>query len=155
MSAQSAGLLMCRMHHRELEYFLVHPGGPFWANKNDGAWSIPKGLPNDGEDLLIAAQREFMEETGLKPKGPFHTIGTAKLKSGKIIHAWTFEGEWDSSLGITCNTVSLEWPPKSKKFIEVPENDRAEWMTKEKAKRMINPAQIILLDRAAEIFRSS
>lgn len=155
MNGQSAGLLMCRKRHDDLEYFLVHPGGPFWAKKNDGAWSIPKGAPNEGEDLLIAAQREFLEETGLTPKGPFHAIGTAKLRSGKVIHAWAFEGEWDPSLGITSNTFSLEWPPKSKKYMEVPENDRAEWMTKEKARRMINPAQIILLERAAEIFRSS
>jgi predicted NUDIX family NTP pyrophosphohydrolase len=152
MSLQSAGLLMCRMTPNGLEYFLVHPGGPFYVKKNEGVWSIPKGVPNDDEEMLDTARREFLEETGIAPTPPFHSMGTTKNKSGKIIHAWTFEGTWDPSKGITCNTFSLEWPPKSKKFIDVPENDRAEWMPLEKARRMINPAQIVFLERAAEIF---
>lgn len=152
MSLLSAGLLMCRMTKDGLEYFLVHPGGPFYIKKNEGVWSLPKGVPEEGEEMLDAALREFFEETGIVPVPPFHSMGTTKNKSGKTIHAWAFEGQWDATKGITCNTFSLEWPPKSRKFIDVPENDRAEWMLLEKARRMINPAQAVFLDRAAEIF---
>jgi predicted NUDIX family NTP pyrophosphohydrolase len=155
MSLLSAGLVMCRMTPEGLEYFLVHPGGPFYTKKNEGVWSIPKGVPNDDEELLDAARREFLEETGIVPAPPFYSLGTTKLKSGKIIHAWAFEGTWNPADGIISNTFLLEWPPKSKKFIDVPENDRAEWMPREKAQRMINPAQVVLLDRTAEIFRVS
>jgi predicted NUDIX family NTP pyrophosphohydrolase len=153
MSIHSAGLLMCRFNHRGLEYFLVHPGGPFYIKKDEGVWSIPKGLPEADEELLDAARREFQEETGIVPSPPFHSIGTAKLKSGKTIHAWTFEGTWDPLKGIVSNTFPLEWPPKSGKIIQVPENDRAEWMLRDKAAKMINPAQAVFLSRAAEIFR--
>jgi predicted NUDIX family NTP pyrophosphohydrolase len=155
MSVHSAGLLMCRLNDGVLEYFLVHPGGPFYAKKEDGVWSIPKGVPDPNEELLDAARREFLEETGISATPPFHSIGTAKLKSGKIIHAWTFEGKWDPAVAIVSNTFPLEWPPKSGKFIQVPENDRAEWVQKERAEKMINPAQVIFLTRAAEIYKVS
>lgn len=155
MNVFSAGLLMCRKTPNVLEYFLVHPGGPFYVKKNEGVWSLPKGIPNDEEDMLETARREFLEETGIVATPPFYSIGTAKNKSGKTIHAWTFEGDWDPAQGITCNTFSLEWPPKSGKLIEFPENDRAEWMPLEKARRMIHPAQVVFLDRAADIFRTN
>src|SRR5687767_12697521 len=109
----SAGLLMYRWANEELEFFLVHPGGPFFKNKDLGVWSIPKGLPENGEDLLHTAQREFKEETGLDANPPFHALGTVQQKAGKIVHAWAFEGEWDSANGITCNSFKIEWPPKS------------------------------------------
>lgn len=143
----AAGLLMFRKRDSALEFFLVHPGGPFYAKKNEGVWSIPKGIPEENEDLLVAAQREFFEETGLRATPPFHALGTARQKSGKIIHAWSFAGDWDPAQGIQCNTFDLEWPPRSGKFIKVPEVDRAEWMTFEKAISMINPGQISFLER--------
>lgn len=153
MSLLSAGLVMCRRHEGTVEFFLVHPGGPFYVKKNEGVWSIPKGTPEGDEELLTTAQREFQEETGLIPHEPFHFLGTTKTKGGKTIHAWAFEGAWDASTGIICNTFPLEWPPKSGKIIQVPENDRAEWMSFYVASRMINPAQIVLLERALEIYR--
>lgn len=138
---------MFRKRDSALEFFLVHPGGPFYAKKNEGVWSIPKGLPEENEDLLAAAQREFFEETGLTATPPFYALGTARQKSGKIIHAWSFAGDWDPAQGIQCNTFDLEWPPRSGKFIKIPEVDRAEWMTFEKASAMINPGQIPFLER--------
>ncbi len=92
MNLLSAGLLMCRMTPDGLEYFLVHPGGPFYLKKNEGVWSLPKGVPEEGEEMLDAARREFLEETGIVPVPPFHSMGTTKNKSGKTIHAWAFEG---------------------------------------------------------------
>lgn len=149
----SAGLLMCRKTQHELEFFLVHPGGPFFKNKELGTWSIPKGLPDGQEDLLQTAQREFREETGLTPQPPFQPLGTIQQKSGKIVHAWSFLGEWDPATGITCNTFKLEWPPKSGRFQEFPEQDKAAWMDYGQALKHINPAQIPLLDRARETFK--
>lgn len=148
----SAGLLMCRKTN-ELEFFLVHPGGPFFKNKDLGTWSIPKGLPNDNEELLQTAQREFHEETGLSSHPPFEPLGSVQQKAGKIVHAWGFLGEWDPATGITCNTFKLEWPPRSGKFQEFPEQDKAEWMNYERAIKYINPAQIPLLERARDLFK--
>jgi predicted NUDIX family NTP pyrophosphohydrolase len=149
----SAGLLMCR-NSGELEFFLVHPGGPFFKNKNLGAWSIPKGIPDPEEDLLLAAQREFQEETGLQPSPPFHPLGTIKQKRGKVVHAWAFEGSWDKSSGINSNTFELEWPPKSGRLQKFPEADKAAWMNFEKAKAHIIAEQIPLLERAREIHKN-
>jgi predicted NUDIX family NTP pyrophosphohydrolase len=151
MPAISAGLLMYRKQGNAIEFFLVHPGGPFWAKKNEGAWSIPKGLVEANEDLLVTAQREFHEETGIKPKPPFHDLGSVKLKSGKTIHAWGFEGSWNPANGITSNYIDIEWPPRSKKFTSIPEADRAEWMDSGKASIMINPGQLPLLERARQL----
>lgn len=148
----AAGLLMCRRRGHELEFFLVHPGGPFWANKNDGAWSIPKGEPEQGEELLQTAQREFFEETGIRPTPPFHSLGSVKQKSGKVVHAWAFEGAWDPATGIVSNMIKIAWPPSSKKFIDIPEVDKAEWMPSNKASAMINPAQVGFLTKAKEVF---
>jgi predicted NUDIX family NTP pyrophosphohydrolase len=150
MSLKSAGLLMYRKHTDAFEFFLIHPGGPFWIKKNEGAWSIPKGLSGNDEELLATAQREFTEETGIKSSPPFYPLGSAKLKSGKTIFAWAFEGAWNPDDGIVSNFIEIEWPPCSKKFISVTETDRAEWMAYEKAAVMINPGQLPLLKRALE-----
>jgi predicted NUDIX family NTP pyrophosphohydrolase len=141
----AAGLLMYRKRNDEVEFFLVHPGGPFYVRKNEGVWSIPKGIPEKNEELLETAQREFFEETGIKAQGPFHPLGSTKLKSGKIVHAWAFEGDWDPSTGITSNLIKIAWPPSSKKFMEIPEVDKAEWMTFDKASKMIHHAQVAFL----------
>ena len=150
MALISAGLLMCRKEKNELEYFLVHPGGPFYVKKNEGVWSIPKGVPENGEEILQAGQREFFEETGIKPSPPFQPLGSVKLKSGKTIHAWSFLGNWDPAQSIVSNIFKIEWPPSSRKFIDIPEVDKAEWMTFDKAVKMIHPQQIPFLQRARE-----
>lgn len=147
----SAGLLMCRKIPDDLEFFLVHPGGPFFKNKDSGVWSIPKGLPEASEDLLVTAQREFFEETGLKPKPPFFELGSIKQKGSKIVHAWAFWGEWNPSEGIKCNTFKMEWPPRSGKFQEFPEMDKASWLNYTHSMKRIIAEQIPLLDRAAEL----
>ena len=152
MAQVSAGLLMCKKQ-KPLMFFLVHPGGPFFIKKEEGAWTIPKGLVDPGEDLLAAAKREFTEETGLVPTEPYASLGTTMLKSGKLIHAWTFFGSWDESKGIVSNSFSLEWPPRSGTFKDFPEADRAAWMNYDDAKRLINPAQIVFLDRAKALFK--
>src|SRR5688572_12714847 len=152
MARVAAGLLMCRRGEEGLEFFLVHPGGPFWAKKNEGVWSIPKGIPEKNEELLETAQREFFEETGIKAQGPFHPLGSTKLKSGKIVHAWAFEGDWDPSTGITSNLIKIAWPPSSKKFMDIPEVDKAEWVTLDKALKMIHPAQAAFLAEAEKLF---
>lgn len=152
MTKVTAGLLMCRKA-KELQFFLVHPGGPFYAKKNDGVWSIPKGLPEGNEELLETAQREFFEETGIDPSPPFYSLGTAKLKSGKVIHAWCFEGEWDPAEGIVSNVFKIEWPPASKKFVDFPEVDRAEWLPYDRALKLIHPQQAPFLIRARDIFK--
>jgi len=152
MPVQSAGLLMCRNLNGELEFFLVHPGGPFFSKKNEGAWSIAKGLVEEGEELEVAAQREFLEETGIKPTPPFHSLGIATLKSGKIVHAWTFLGSWEPEKGIVSNRIDIEWPPRSGKTVSIPEIDRAEWMNFQKASIMINSNLIPFLERARLIY---
>jgi predicted NUDIX family NTP pyrophosphohydrolase len=146
----SAGLLMCRSTLAGLEYFLVHPGGPFFKNKNEGVWSIPKGLPNGEEDLLAAAQREFLEETGLKAEAPFYPLGNIQQKGRKIVYAWAFVGQWDPANGITCNTFKIEWPPRSGKFQEFPEVDKACWMNYQEAAMHIIAEQIPFLERAID-----
>src|SRR5215475_12364034 len=141
----SSGLLMHRMREGELEFLLVHPGGPFWKNKDEGAWTIPKGEIGDGEEPLAAAVREFEEELGFKPSGPFIELTPIKQKAGKMVHAWAFEGDCDPSQ-IKSDTFSIEWPPRSGKQAEFPEVDRAEFFNLEAAKTKINPAQIPLLE---------
>lgn len=146
----SAGLLMCRFK-KEIEFFLVHPGGPFFRNKNAGVWGIPKGIPDPGEDLLSAAIREFEEETGITPNGPYYPVGKVRQKRGKIVHAWSFAGEWDPASGIQSNTFRMEWPPRSGKSVEFPEQDRAQWMDFDTAKTAIIPEQIPFLERARDL----
>jgi predicted NUDIX family NTP pyrophosphohydrolase len=147
----SAGLLMYRKVKGDLEFFLIHPGGPFFKNKDLGVWSIPKGIPDPYEDLLVAAQREFTEETGMKAQPPFHSLNSIKQKRGKIVHAWAFLGDWNEADGIVCNTFKLEWPPKSGRFQEFPEADRAAWMGYDRATHYIIAEQIPLLDRAKKV----
>lgn len=144
----SAGLVLCRWHQQELQFFLVHPGGPFFKNKELGVWSIPKGLPERGEELLTTAQREFNEETGLKPIAPFHPLDSIKQKGGKTVYAWTCLGDWDASQGIHGNTFEIEWPPKSGRYQKFPEQDRAAWMTFAEAEKHIIAEQLPLLERA-------
>ncbi|MGI4981216.1 MAG: NUDIX domain-containing protein [Janthinobacterium lividum] len=141
---QSAGLLMYRKGE-VLEILLVHPGGPFWAKKDLGAWTIPKGEVNENEDPLDAAKREFTEETGFAAMGPSHSLGTIKQKSGKLVSAWAFEGDCDPK-NLKSNLCSIEWPPRSKRFIEIPEVDRGAWFSLVEAKAKILPAQLPLLD---------
>ena len=137
----SAGLLMYRTAANRLEVLLVHPGGPFFRNKDDGVWSIPKGEPGPGEDLLLTAQREFGEETGLKPAGPFVPLKPVKQKGGKVVHAWAFEGDCDPA-AIQSNTFTMEWPPKSGQQMQFPEVDRADFFDMGTATQKINPAQV-------------
>lgn len=146
MAKTSAGLLMYRIRDGRLEVLLVHPGGPFWRNKDDGAWSIPKGELGAGEDALAAAGREFEEETGIKPNGPFLDLASVKQKGGKLVHAWAFAGDCDPSQ-IKSNSFTMEWPLHSGQRQEFPEVDRATFFDLEQAKRKINPAQAALMDR--------
>jgi predicted NUDIX family NTP pyrophosphohydrolase len=143
-------MLMYRINARSLEYFLIHPGGPYYKNKREGYWSIPKGIPDEGEDLLVAAQREFSEETGIRPSPPFLELGTSKTKAGKTIHVWAFEGNWKESDGIISNTFTMEWPPRSGKMIDVPEADQGHWFSYSDAIVFINERQKIFLDRLRE-----
>jgi len=145
MAKQSAGILLYRIKNNDLQVFLVHPDGPFWKNKDAGAWSVPKGEFLDDEDALIAARREFQEETSSTVDGHFIKLNPVKQKSGKNIHAWAVEGDIDET-GITSNTFPLEWPPKSGKIITVPEVDKAGWFNTETAKEKINQAQAALVD---------
>jgi predicted NUDIX family NTP pyrophosphohydrolase len=121
MKKLSAGLLMYRTKNGFVEFFLVHPGGPFFKNKDDGYWSIPKGEPEDGEpDNLTVAIREFNEETSIDPVGPYTELGTITQKNGKVVHAWAFQGDWPDDKPIVCNTIDLEWPRNSGKIITIP-----------------------------------
>ena len=124
----SAGILMYRKRNQELQVLLVHLGGPFWANKDAGAWFVPKGQVNPGEDELAAAKREFQEETGLAPGAELLALGSVKHKSGKKVSAWAFEGDCDPS-ALRSNTFQMEWPPRSGKTREFPEIDRAAFFT--------------------------
>jgi len=153
----SAGLLMYRditEHSNSVEILLAHPGGPFWKNKDDGAWTIPKGEVTPGEDLLAAAIREFTEETGLTPTPPFVSLGEIKHKSGKIVHAWAFQGDCDPA-EIRSNTFKLEWPPKSGRTQEFPEIDRAKFYDLAAARQKILVSELPLLDRLAELVISN
>jgi predicted NUDIX family NTP pyrophosphohydrolase len=143
----SAGLLMFRRKKGALELLLVHPGGPFFAKKDDGVWSIPKGEVTPGEDLLTRAQIEFDEELGFKPIGDWIPLGSIKQKGGKTVHAWAFEGDLNNGFQLKSNLFEMEWPPRSGKMKQFPEVDRAEFFTEEIARRKINPAQIALIDR--------
>lgn len=150
-AARSAGILLYRQPPGgDLEVLLVHPGGPFWARKDEGSWSIPKGEYESDEDPLAAARREFEEELGTPPpEGPMHDLGEIRQRAGKLVRAFALQGDLDAQT-ITSNTCLIEWPPRSGRQIEIPEVDRAEWFTLEAARARINPAQAALLDRLAE-----
>ena len=150
MGKQSAGLVLYRRREGNLEVFLVHPGGPFWAKKEIGAWSIPKGEHGPDEDPLEAACREFAEETGFTATGPFFPLTPQKQKSGKLIRAFACEGNVEPE-DLRSNTFALEWPPRSGKFVEFPEVDRASWFPLAKAKEKIHPGQGGFLQELAEM----
>src|SRR2546430_296228 len=133
-----------------VEFLLVHPGGPFWKNTDEGAWSIPKGQAEPGEDLLTRAQIEFEEELGNKPLGDWITLGWIKQKGGKIVPAWAVERDLPKNFELKSNTFSIEFPPRSGKFKEFPEVDRAEFFPEETARLKINPGQIPFLDRLCD-----
>lgn len=142
----SAGLLLFRRRDGKLEVFLAHPGGPFWAHRDLGAWTLPKGVVEPGEEPLTAARREFEEETGIHAEGPFLPLGSIRQKAGKLVHAWAWEGDADPAT-ITSNTMRVEWPRGSGRWQVYPEVDRAAWFDVDEAKRRILPAQAELIDR--------
>jgi predicted NUDIX family NTP pyrophosphohydrolase len=146
MPKRSAGLLMYRRHNRQMEVFLVHPGGPFWAKKDLGAWSISKGEYVEGELPLEAARREFEEETGFVATGDFLELGAVQQAGGKVVSAWAFEGDCDPSKLIS-NRCEIEWPPRSGRQIEIPEVDRASWFSIAEAKERILKSQVPFLER--------
>src|SRR6266480_3929495 len=143
----SAGLLMFQRRNNKFEVLLVHPGGPFFARKDDGAWTIPKGEAAPGEDLLTRAQIEFEEELGFQPRGEWIELGSIKQKGGKTVHAWAFEGDLPDSFKPKSNLFEMEWPPRSGKLKEFPEIDQACFFSEEVARRKLKPAQVPLLDR--------
>jgi predicted NUDIX family NTP pyrophosphohydrolase len=153
-SKPSAGLLLYRRPSGRLEVFLAHPGGPFWHNRDAGAWTIPKGVAEAGEDTLAAACREFVEETGVHPVGPFLPLGSIRQKAGKLVHAWAWEGDADPSQ-VTSNTMQTEWPRGSGRLLTFPEVDRCAWFDTTVAREKINPAQAELIDRLELALSSS
>lgn len=149
MPRTSAGLLL---HRRTgsgaIEVFLVHPGGPFWVRKDDGAWTIPKGEPGEGEDPLAAAVREFAEETGFTVEGPFTELPPVRQKGGKVVTAFAVEGDCDPA-ALVSSTFPLEWPPRSGRVLQVPEVDRGGWFGLEEARVKLLSGQVPLLDHLA------
>jgi predicted NUDIX family NTP pyrophosphohydrolase len=141
----SAGILMYRRREGGLQVLLVHPGGPFWAHKDDGVWSIPKGLYTAGESPIEAARREFAEETGCVPDGEPVDLGAFKQPSGKVVRAWALEGDFDLA-GFESNTFTMEWPPRSGKVQEFPEADRAAWFSPGEALRKITKGQVPVIE---------
>lgn len=150
MHRVSAGLLMYRFREEELQVFLAHPGGPFFANKDEGAWTIPKGEIEPGEDMFEAAKREFQEETGIVPTGAFIALSPIRQKGGKIIHAWAFEGDCDPT-AVVSNTFTMEWPPKSGRQTAFPEMDRADFFGVPEAMRKIKAGQDALITELQRI----
>lgn len=161
MPKQAAGILLFRRpstslragKREDVQVLLAHPGGPLWARKDDGAWTLPKGQFTDGEAPLDAAIREFEEEMGSKPCGDFQPLGTLKQPSGKIIHAWAAESDFDVTT-VKSNLFSLEWPPKSGRMGQFPEVDRAEWFPVDGARRKILKGQSPFLDRLLALLNS-
>jgi predicted NUDIX family NTP pyrophosphohydrolase len=145
MARTSAGILLFRRRRGGVEVLLGHPGGPFWAKKDERAWSIPKGLVNEGEDLLAAAKREFFEETGAIVDGPFLDLGAFKQPGGKTIVAFACEGDFDPA-ALKSNLFAMEWPPRSGRMVEFPEIDRARWLGPSEARRKILKGQAPMLD---------
>ena len=146
MQKISAGLLMYRKRNKELEFFLVHPGGPRWKNKDSEVWGIPKGEVNEGEKLIDAAKREFFEETGIKSSGDFIHLGQVEQRSGKIVHAWAFEKDWSGT--IKSNTLKIIW---NRRKIEIPEVDNGNYFSFEEARKKINPAQFEFIEKLAKL----
>ena len=155
MPKPSAGLLLYRTHAGALELFLVHPGGPFWAKKDLGAWSIPKGEAEADEDLLAAACRETAEETGYAARPPFAALTPARQKSGKRVHAWLAEAPDLDAASIQSNTFEVEWPPRSGRTASFPEVDRAAWFSADDARARILPGQLSLVEEAVVVLGRS
>lgn len=149
MAKISAGILLFRRRPTGIEVMLVHPGGPFWAKKDEGAWSIPKGLADEGENLLEAAKREFLEETGVTVEGEFLDLGAHKQPGGKTVVAWACEGDFDPA-ALTSNTFSLEWPPRSGRVAQFPEVDQAAWYSIDEALEKINKGQNPIVEALVE-----
>ena len=147
----SAGLLMYRFPKGSLQIFLAHPGGPLFRNKDEGHWTIPKGEPPDGEALLDAATREFEEETGIKPVGPYVELGSIRQKGGKRVYAWAFEGDCDESRPIRSNLFEIEWPPRSGRYASFPEVDRARFFSLNEGKSKMKDTQWPLVERLVAI----
>lgn len=146
-AGESAGMILFRRTGGGgLEVFLAHPGGPFWKNKDDGAWTIPKGLVDEGETPLDAAKREFQEETGIVPREPFLPLGDIRQKAGKRVHAWAWEGDADPAT-VTSNEMRTEWPRGSGRMITFPEVDRCAWFAPDEARRKMNAAQAEFIGR--------
>ncbi len=150
MPKRSAGLLMYRGSAASLSVLLVHPGGPFWAKKDRGAWSIPKGEYSPGEDPLAVARREFEEETGARPGGEFRPLGEVVQPGGKHVSAWAVAGDFDPA-ALVSNTFELEWPPRSGRKARFPEVDRAEWLLPDAAREKILPGQRPFIDRLVQL----
>lgn len=145
MTERSAGVLLFRLRDARIEILLVHPGGPFWARKDDGAWSIPKGLYEDSEDPQAAARREFAEETGSPFEGELTALGEFKLPSGKLLSVWVGEGDMDVTT-LRSNLFEMEWPPRSGKRAKYPEVDRADWFAPEAVRVKLTKGQLQVLD---------
>jgi predicted NUDIX family NTP pyrophosphohydrolase len=146
----SAGILLYRIRHAAIEVLLVHPGGPYWKTKDDGAWSIPKGEFSGAEDPLVAARREFLEETGVAIEGDLRALKPIQQSGGKIVHAWAVEGDLDPRT-IVSNTFDIEWPPRSGRLQSFPEIDRAAWFALPEATRKILRGQVPLLEELAQM----
>ena len=151
----SAGLLMYRVVGGRLEVFIAHPGGPWFPNRDLDVWTIPKGELEEGEDLQAAAIREFQEEVGIQPHGPYIELGSIKQKGGKTVHAWAFKGDWDESQPIASNRIRVEWPPGSGVWGEWPEVDRAGFFAAAEARAKLKSTQHPLLDRLVVALASS
>ncbi len=148
----SAGLLMYRLRELELQVFLVHPGGPLYAKKNEGYWTLPKGEPPpEGESLLETAMREFTEETGMIPIAPFLDLGRITQKGGKVVQAWAFEGDCDDERSVRSNTFEMEWPPRSGRMQSFPEVDRGRFLSLTDAKACIRAEQWPLVERLVQL----
>ena len=149
----SAGILLYRRDQDGIEVLIAHPGGPFWAKRDAGAWSLPKGLVNAGEEPLAAACREFEEETGLHLAGPFLELGEVRQKAGKVIHVWACEGDANTA-SLKSNDVRMEWPSGSGRWITFPEVDRCLWCDPQTAREKLNPAQAEFIDRLVVLLSS-
>lgn len=151
MSALSAGILLYRRRGRKTEVLIAHPGGPFFSGKHRGAWSIPKGLVDTDEDIEAAAQREWEEETGfVLPEARWLDLGDTELRSGKRVRAWAVEGDVDPA-ELQANTFTMEWPPHSGRFAELPEIDELRWVSRTTAASLLNPAQVVFVERLFKI----
>lgn len=150
----SAGILLYRMRREHIEVFLVHPGGPFWARKDEGAWSIPKGEYHEGDDPLGTARREFCEETGSEVRGPFSALSPLRQPSGKVVSAWAVEGDIDVAT-VKSNSFSMEWPPRSGNRQEFPEVDRGDWFDLPTAGMKLQPGQRGFLDQLQQLLKNT